>query len=393
MSRALIASRTFVPEVNAAAFRLGALARAVAGRGLDVEVITTVPPQALRTVAEPADMRVRRWPVLRDSGGNVRGYVQYLSYDVPLMFRILFRGFDVAVAEAPPTTGFVVAIACALRRRPFVYYAADVWTDGVSAVGSPSLVIRLMRMLERTVLRSASRILSVSDGVSRRLVQLGAHGDRIDLVGHGIDTAVFSPDIHPAAEDAPYFVYTGTMSEVHRPQAFVEAFASLAREHPTVRLKFFGQGVFESELRALAERCAPGRVDFGGVVPPTDVAPWIRGAAGALVSLAPGIGYDYAHPTKAYAAAACGTPVLFSGAREFGTLIDEAGLGIAVGADIVAVVDAMRRLLREAESGETESRRAARASWAREHVSLAAVGDRAAAAVLSVLPRVRRLDR
>lgn len=389
MTRVLIASRTFEPEVNAAAFRLGAVAGGLAAAGASVEVLTVVPRADLRSaVTERAGIRVRRWPVRRDSGGNVRGYLQYLSYDIPLVFRLLFRRFDVAMAEAPPTTGVVVMLVCALKGKPFVYYAADVWADGVAAVGSPALVIRIIRALESTVIRRCARVLSVSDGVSERLRALGAPPTRIEMVGHGIDTETFHPAAAPAAPESRYFVYTGTMSEVHRPHVFVEAFARVAALRKDVRLKFFGQGVFETELRELADRLVPGRVDFGGVIPPAEAARWIRGSIAALVSLRGGIGYDYAHPTKAYAAAACGTPVLFVGPTDFGDLISEAGLGEAVSAqtDTDAVAESMTRLLRAADSGETEALRQHRADWARQNVSLAAVGSRASAAVLGVLP-------
>ena len=48
-------------------------------------------------------------------------------------------------------------------------------------------------------------------------------------------------------------------------------------------------------------------------MPPTEAAEWIRGAAAALVSIVPGIGYDFARPTKTYAAAACGAPTWLIG--------------------------------------------------------------------------------
>src|SRR5690606_9186083 len=101
-----------------------------------------------------------------------------------------------------------------------------------------------------------------------------------------------------------YFVYTGTMSEWQQPDVFIRALASIASEVPDVRLKFFGQGAVEHQLRELAEEILPGRVDFGGVVSPQISASWIRGAVASLVSIVPGIGYDFARPTKTYAAAA-----------------------------------------------------------------------------------------
>jgi glycosyltransferase involved in cell wall biosynthesis len=389
VTRSLIASRTFTPEVNAAAFRLGALARALARDPQDdVIVVTTRPGPHAPKAPDPSGMAVDRWPVLRDSGGNVRGYLQYASFDVPLLARILFRRWDVAVAESPPTTGIVVAVATALRRCRFVYYAADVWTDGVISMGAPAPVVTVMRSMERFVLRRAGAILSVSDEVTDRLIALGADPDRVTVVGNGIDTDIFSPEVAPAAADR-YFVYTGTMSEWQRPDVFVRGFAQLAEEFPDVRVRFFGQGAVEGEVRRVAEQLVPGRVEFGGVVTPSDSARWIRGAVASLVSIAPGIGYDFARPTKTYAAAACGTPVLFAGAPVGGALVRDNGLGEAVEFTPDAVAAAMRRLLAAASDGETERLRASRAAWAVANVSLSAAGERAAEAVRDLVNPTR----
>lgn len=381
----VIASRLFAPEVSAGAFRLAALARGLDRAGASVTVVTTSPPRQMRGLPDPDGIAVDRWPVLRDRGGNVRGYVQYASFDAPLMLRLLLRRWRVVVAESPPTTAIVAWIAALLRRGTLVYYAADVWTDGVIAMAAPRPVIALMRAFERTALRRAALTLSVSDEVTERLVVLGADPVRIATVGNGIDTEIFTPDASPAAPGERYFVYTGTMSEWQRPDVFIRAFARIADEHPDLRLRFFGQGAVEAELHRLADDLVPGRVTFGGVVAPGESARWIRGAVAALVSIAPGIGYDFARPTKTYAAAACGTPVLFAGAEVGGTLVRDADLGEAVAFDPAAVAAAMRALCAAADRGETEGLRQRRSDWARAHVSLSAVGDRAAEAVLGVL--------
>ena len=82
--KVVLATRLFAPEVAAAAFRLKALADGLAAAGHQVTVLTTKPPAAAGTQEFP-DYTVLRWPVLRDAGGNVRGYVQYASYDFPLV--------------------------------------------------------------------------------------------------------------------------------------------------------------------------------------------------------------------------------------------------------------------------------------------------------------------
>lgn len=376
--RAVIASRLFPPEVSAGAFRLGALALALDDAGLDVTVLTTIPPRHAPDVRDAIGLNIRRWPVLRDKGGNVRGYIQYASYDVPLLLRLMCARFDVVVAESPPTTGLVVALIAALRRRPMVYYAADVWTDGVISMGAPAMVIRAMRWMERLVLRRADRIISVSDEVTARLIALHADPARIATVGNGIDTDIFSPDADAPRAPGRYFVYTGTMSEWQRPDIFIRAFALLADEHPDVGLRFYGQGAVEQDLRALADEIVPGRVAFGGVVSPQRAASEIRGAVGSLVSIVPGIGYDFARPTKTYAAAAVGTPVIFAGPDAGGRLVREANLGRAVAFSEDQIAEAMRSLLRESADGSTERMRGDRAGWAQANVSLKAVARRVA---------------
>jgi glycosyltransferase involved in cell wall biosynthesis len=382
--RVLIAARLFAPEVSAGAFRLRALARGFASRGCRVRVLTTTPPRTapVADVAEPG-VEVSRFPVLRDRGGNVRGYVQYLSFDVPLFFRLLFARYDLAVAEAPPTTGLVVSIVSALRRRPFAYYAADVWTDGVISMGAPRPVIRIMRAVEGAVLRRAASVLSISDEVTDRLVELGARRDRIATVGNGVDTGLFSPD-GPAKDDgAPYLVYTGTMSEWQGAELFAKAMPAVLERHPDARLRYFGQGASEPAIRAEAARVGGDRIVLGGVVPPAEAAQWIRGAAAALVSIVPGIGYDFARPTKTYAAAACGAPVIFAGTGSGAALVRDNRLGEAVAFTTEAAAEAMIRSIDAWRSGEADAGRTERSAWVQRNASLDAVGAAAAEAVLA----------
>lgn len=389
--RLVIASRLYEPEPAAASFRMSALARALSRRG-QVTVLTTRPPAGAQEVTDPT-VRVRRAPVLRDRSGAIRGYVQYMSFDAPLFFRMLLHRADAVVAEAPPTTGLVSLLAARLHRARFVYYPGDVWTDAVSAMGGANWVVAIMRWLESRVVRGADAVLAVSPEVSERLQALGAPADRVHEVGNGVDTELFTPDVTPPAAERPYFVYTGTMSEWQRPEVFVEALAALGPGAEGADLRFFGQGTAEASVRAAADRLLPGRVHFGGVVSAQESARWIRGAVAALVSIVPGVGYDFARPTKTYAAAAVGTPVLYAGAPAGAEIVSTAGLGAVAEFDPVAIGGRMTELLEAWGSGDSERERARRVEWAREHVSLSAVGDRAAAVVADLGAGPRSVSR
>lgn len=347
--KVVLATRLFAPEVAAAAFRLKALADGLAAAGHQVTVLTTRPPKSA-VAQEFPDYTVHRWPVLRDAGGNVRGYVQYASFDGPLTARLLLRSADVVITEPPPTTGVVTALVCLLKRTPFYYYAADIWSDALAAIDAPKPVTGLMRALERFALRRARGVIAVSDGVAERVHELGVAQERVKVVSNGVDTSEFHPMPDSPAPESPYFVYTGTMSEWQGADVFIRALPAVLEKHPKARLKFFGQGSAEPQLRALATEIAPDNVEFGGVVPPAEAARWISGATGSLVSIVPGQGYDFAKPTKIYAAAACGTPVLFAGTGASSALIQENSLGLvaeytpeSVAAQMIALLDGYAR--------------------------------------------------
>jgi glycosyltransferase involved in cell wall biosynthesis len=379
--RVTIVSRIFSPEPAAASFRLVALANALSDAGHDVLVLTTSTP--IPGAAEVRDgVRVRRAPVLRDKAGYVRGYLQYLSFDVPAFFRLLgSRRADVVVVEPPPTTGFASRVACALRRTPYVYYAADIWSDAAASTGAPALVLSVVRRMEVLALRGAARILSVSDGVSNRLRQLGVERG-VHLIGNGIDVGTFSPDGEVHREDRPYFLYAGTASEWHGAGIFVRAFERVLTDRADVQLVFLGQGAELDSMRDATAAYA-GSVRFEPRQSPDATAAWLRGAVASLASVKPGQGYDFSFPTKMYASVACGTPVIYAGIGPGRLFAASNDLGEGVDYDEDAVVAAMTRAL---ASPPAASRRRRIAAWASANVALSSVAGRA----VSVLEGIRR---
>ncbi|MCM3661073.1 glycosyltransferase family 4 protein [Georgenia satyanarayanai] len=375
--RVVLATRIFAPEPAAASFRLAALTRGLAAVGARVRVLTTSPPADMDA---PADVpaRVERWPVLRDAEGYVRGYVQYLSFDVPLVLRLLRTPRpDVVVCEPPPTTGAVVRVVSALRRVPYVYYAPDLWADAAESAGMSGFVVRALRAVEGWAMHGAARVIAVSAPVGARLAELGV--ERVEVVPNGVDTDVFTPD-GPAVDAGgrPYLLYAGTASEWQGADIFIRALPRVLAEVPDARLVYLGQGSDWQGLRALADELPRGSVEFHPRAPADAAARWQRGAAACLASIVPGRGYDLAFPTKIHASLACGTPVLFAGVGAAVREIRQEGLGWAVDYDVDAVASAMLGALRAPRSPD-ETVRLSR--WVRDHRSAAATGRMAATVV------------
>lgn len=387
-----LATRTFTPEPTAAALRLGALARALAARGDRVRVLTArLAPGVARDTARgeggatasgiPGPVEVRRAPVLRDRTGAVRGYVSYLSFDLPLVARLLAGPRPcVVVCEPPPTTGAAVRVACALRRVPYVYYCADIVSDAATLAGVPGVVVRAVAGLESFALKGAGRVIAVSEGVARRARALGA--SRVEVVPNGVavpeEIAGGAPDSFPRCT-GPVFVYAGTVAQWLAPEIFVDAFERARDRLGDARLVFVGQG---SGWEALARRArGVGGVELIPAVSAAEADRWMARATATLASLRPG-GYDYAYPTKILASLAQGTPVIYAGPGQAARDVEEGGLGVACGFNADEIAEAMVAFAAEgvAWAGAQGVR-----AWVRGHRSIEASSTAAAAVVRSAI--------
>ena len=393
-----LVTRIFVPEVAAASFRLSGMVRAVAARGHRVSVITTTPPQpadgqdAPQPVSFDGDVSVSRWPALRNRDGQLRGYLPYMSFDIPAALRLIATPRpSVVVNEPPPTTGAVVATICRLRQLPHVYYAADVWSDASATAGAPNLVVRVVRALESYAYRSADLVVCVTDQLEARVKELGAK--YTVLVRNGIDTDVFTAD-GPRPADAPvgrYLLYAGTASPWQGADIFIRAFKKVRDALPDVHLVFLGQGAQWDEL----VECAAGdeRIHFLPTAAPAVAAAWQRAASATLVSLAPDSGVDAAYPTKILSSLSCGTPVVYCGPGPARADIEEHNLGWVCDYD----ADELASTLTEAVNASPDRPHLRR--WVIDNRSLVKTGEAVADAILAVAAagrrgrRARRKDR
>lgn len=366
--RVTIVSRLFRPEAAAAAYRLGALADELIAQGYEVSVLTTRPPPGEPIDDSGAD--VRRWPVLRNREGAVRGYLQYLSYDIPLFFRLLSHRTDAVVVEPPPTTGAVSRVACALKRIPYFHYSADVVSTAAEGIGVNNAVVRALKAVERWVLRGSRAVIAVSEGVRDDLLALGVPNDLITVVGVGVDTSRF--EFFPAysPHQAKKLVYGGTMSELHGADIFVRGFSRVVDRHPDAKLLMIGQGSEVANLRRLASDLAPGRVEFHGPQAPERLRREFATASAALASLKPGCGYDFAFTTKALSSLSAGAPVIYAGVGPMARIIRQNELGWAVDWHEGAVSEAMDEAL---IATVTAGRRVELSRWVKENHSLRSV--------------------
>jgi len=341
--RVVIATRIFGPEVSAASGILRTWAEEFRDRGFEVVVLTARPPRDA-VIDDPPGIDVRRAPVKRDRQQYVRGYLSYMSFDIPLAFRLLFsRKADLYVVEPPPTTVAVMRVIAALRRTPYVVRAADYWTEAAELVTRNRLILYTLRRAEAWGLQGAKKLFAAHQPLIDRFRSLGITTPAVPI-GFGADTKHFSYDGQPPA-DPPLFVYAGTHSEWHGAGIFVNAMSEVIEHHPEARLEFFGNGEEREGMQARARELGIERsVEFHAPVPPAALALILAGATASVASLAPVPANEYALATKVYSSIAAGCPVIFAGIGPTVEFFNESGhphAGVAVAYDAHAVAAEM----------------------------------------------------
>lgn len=385
--RIAIVSRIYRPEPAAASLFLGAVADELIADGHELDVYTAEPPSAFGL--ESRGEHVRSWKVLRDKSGYVRGYAGYSSFDIPLFFRLLFGGKpDVVLVEPPPTTGAVVRIVCALRRIPYVYDAADIWSDAAQLEQVPGFVVRALRAVERFALRGASHTVAVSQGVVKRVRELGARRP-VTVTGFGADAAQFA---YAEAPQEKLFVYAGSYSPYHGAEILIEGFARFLTAHPGYTLRFIGNGVVKPALERLAQRLGiADRVEHLTPIAPGALRPHLAGAVASLATIKPETVYEYSYASKAFSSLMIGCPVIFAGSGPTIGLLDEANARVRAGRACAYDADAVAVAMAEfAERPATRDERKALADWTAQEYSLHAVARRVARIMTGTAKERRR---
>lgn len=246
---------------------------------------------------------------------------------------------DVTIAH-----GSVTGPACALAGqgtgRPFVYRQVSdsrYWAPG------PIRRERVRRTLER-----ADRVVTLSEYNRGELVQwIGVPDERIRVVPNGVSAARFPPvdaETRRAARitlglpDAPMLVSVGALVAEKGNDLVVDALGAL----PGVHLVLAGDGPERIALEHRAERVAPGRVHFVGVLDQAVVA-FRAGDVAVLASR----GGD-AMPATLIEAGLCGLPAVSTAVGAIPEIVLDGRTGAIVAPDDpAALTDALRRATAE----------------------------------------------
>src|SRR5438552_6981588 len=375
--RILYFSQYYPPEVGATSTRASAMSRYLVEMGHWVTVVTEVPNHPSGVI--PPHYRGRLSERVCEDGVDVlrlwvwtspektfksrmRFYLSYMGMGA--LAGSLLRGhYDLVYATSPPLFVGPAGLAAALTRRvPFVFEVRDLWPESAVSLGelnSPK-AIRAAEVLERFLYSRASRIIVVTEGIRRRLVERGLPEEKLALIPNGADTDLFRFDPEGRArvranlgvEDKFVAMYAGIHGLAQGMENLVEA-ARLLKPREDIALVFIGEGPKKALVAQLKETFDLDNLTLLPEVPVEQMPAYLSAADCSIVPLKDDPVFHGALPSKMFEAWACSRPVVLSVAGEAVEALKRVGGGIIARpddpVDVAAGIEYLEAHRQEAE--------------------------------------------
>ena len=380
----LIFTQHFPPETVATGRRASDLAESLTSRGHHVTVIAGRPnhpsslglpfcQQAPQDEYTAEGYRIRRVPVFRSADpGILKRFLTYATFMLSAAWRGIWQARpDAILAVSPLPTGLAALPAHWWHRVPLVFDLQDIWPDSALAVGvmERGWVFRMLKRLERFFYRRCARVVGITNGFKRYLVDLGLPPGRVAVIHNGVAWENFagvlpSEELRRQEQLAGKFVvgYIGNLGVAQRLDTLLEA-AEQLRDEPVAFL-LLGEGVDKQRLMALARARGLQNVRFLEGVPRKDVPSVLATCDALLVILRDDPLFRITIPSKIYEYMAAGKPILCSVDGEAAALVMESKCGLAVRPSDGNALDGSVRLLL-ADPSRCRTLGEAGAAWAR----------------------------
>ncbi len=369
--RILILTQWFHPEPDIKGLPL---ARALAERGHEVEVITGFPNYPGGRVYPGYRLRLRRREII--GGIAVNRLALFPSHDASAFRRILnYLSFAVSALAVGPwmvrppqviyvynlvTLGPAAFFLRLLYGSKVILDVQDLWPESVSSSGMLGArgPVRLLDLVCRLVYRRMDRVVVSTPGFKKTLACRGVRNEKIEVIYNWCDESLLRREKRDAALAerlgmAGRFnvLFAGTMGIVQGLDAVLEAARLCQEDLPQVQFVFIGGGVARPglEVRARAEKL--GNVKFLARQPQAAMGKIFALADALLVHLKDDPLFRITIPSKTQAYLYTGKPVIMAVEGDAADLIRRSGAGVVCRpGDPWAIAEAVRILCSMSES-------------------------------------------
>ncbi|MGI9605160.1 MAG: glycosyltransferase family 4 protein [Acidimicrobiales bacterium] len=372
MTRVLVVSQYFPPEIGAPQARLSEMARVWAAEGDDVTVLTGMPNHPTGVIPAEYHKRVRveesvdgyrvlrTWLFATPNSGFSKKTLSHLTFmvtSVVLAARKVGRPEVVIVSSPTFFSIFSAWLLSRLKRSAFIVEVRDLWPAIFVDLGvlTNKPLIRVLERLELAAYGAADHVVVVTDGFRDDLIERGVPAEKVTTITNGADLRSFTPAVADPADRAwlgadagdVLVLYLGAHGISHGLETVAEACASL--DGSRVHVAFVGDGAAKQDLVDRVTQLGVGHISVHDSVPRERVPRLLAAADICLVPLRDVSLFSSFIPSKIFEYLACGRAVVGSVEGEPANILRSAGAVVVPPEDVQALSAAIGALVDDEE--------------------------------------------
>jgi len=343
------------------------LAREMRKVGWEVQIVlaSTRHPEGSQTLSDGVSTELVEWNKTETLFVRARSYhngglgraINMAEFGSRLFFRQTMSKLarpDLIVGRITNPLAAIAARRWSQRLNvPFVLEISDIWPDTFVQLGAWSengLKSRLLRQVERKLIRSASAVMSPLPGVGRYLYERGFDRTPFYWVPNGGDpSTLVSTDESSHMRDPGFrFMYMGSLGHANAVDTIINAFDVYTRDNndSTAMLEIVGTGPLRDQLQKYAASLtSEEQIQFTGRVPNSELPKHLAKADVLVANMRDLPLYNYGIAlNKLFDYLLSAKPIIFA-SNAINNVIDEAEAGITVRADDeIALAEAMKEM-------------------------------------------------
>jgi colanic acid biosynthesis glycosyl transferase WcaI len=350
ISRWLILTQYYPPEIGAPQIRLRSVAHMLRQHGIEVEVLTALPNYPTGKifpgytgrwhVREEIDgIAVRRTWIYAGTGksASIR-LANYLSFTCTALLATLTGPRpDVLFVESQPLSlGLIAILMKWLRGVPYIYNVPDLQIEVAQQLGfmHNRSLLRFAAVLENFFLHQSWKISTVTHRFIEHFKNGGLPQTQLTFLPNGADTFL-KPQL-PSRDlldrwrlhGKKVFLYVGTHAYYHGLDTLLEA-ATLLRERSDIVFLMIGDGPERARLKQLSVDRGLTNVVFGQS-PYEEMDQLYSIAYASVATLRKMDVAQNMRLSKVFPSLSCAVPVIYAGVGEAAELLEAHKCGVAV---------------------------------------------------------------
>lgn len=249
------------------------------------------------------------------------------------------KNIDVIFVESPPLfNGITGVVLSFFKRKPFVFNVADIWPQAaveLNMLNNPFL-IKMAEKLEGFIYKKAARILIVTPGLYKLLINKGINKEKLKLITNGVDIDFFKPSMNREEfrkqfhfSDKFIIFFGGNHGLAQGLDILVKSGAYIC-DFPDIRIVLMGDGPLKNDLVKLRDELRLTNVEFRDAVPLEEIPKYLEAADVAAVTLKNIPLMESWIPVKLYEAMAMEKPIVANLLGDTEKILLESGAGIIV---------------------------------------------------------------